>query len=115
DADGREPAVGRRRKPGRDRLRVLVARLAEVRVEVDEPWRDDYAARVRAAAVTGFQPRDRFQHTVADDDLARPFAPARGVDQPRAAEVEAREQGADRGLVREQRGLSHGRPPADTG
>ncbi len=40
-ADGREPAMGRRGQPARHRLRVLVAGLAQVGVQVDEPGRDD--------------------------------------------------------------------------
>ena len=50
-ADRREAAMGRRGQPGRDGLGVLVAGLAQVRVEVDEPGRDDDPVRPDALGV----------------------------------------------------------------
>ena len=47
-ADRREPAMGGRGQPGRHRLGVLVAGLAQVGVEVDEAGRDDDPARRRS-------------------------------------------------------------------
>ena len=46
-ADRREPAVGGRGQPARDRLGILVAGLAQVGVQIDEARRDDDPARRR--------------------------------------------------------------------
>ena len=64
-ADRREPAVRRRREPARDRLGILVARLAQVGVEVDEPGRDDDPVRPDAVGVRARQPGDGLEDPVA--------------------------------------------------
>ena len=97
-ADRREAAVRRRRQPRRDRLGVLVAGLAQVRVEVDEAGRDDDPAGVDAVGVGAVQPGDRLEDPVADDDLARALAARRRVDQPGAADLEIRAFVRSRGL-----------------
>ncbi len=78
----------RRGQAGRDRLRVLVAGLAEVGVDVDEPWRDDDPAIVDAVGVRRLQPHDRLQDPVPDDDVTRTLAPGRRIDEPGATDVE---------------------------
>ncbi len=73
-ADRREPAVRRRRQPARDGLGILVAGLAQVRVQVREPGRDDDPVGGHAIGIGAVQPCQRFEDPVADDDLARPLA-----------------------------------------
>ena len=80
--------MGGRGLPGRHRLGVLVARFAQVRVEVDEAGRDDDASIVDARRLVALQPVDRAQDPVLDDDLARPFPAARRVDEPGPADLE---------------------------
>ena len=90
----REPAVRGRGQPGRDGLGVLVARLAQVGVEVDEPGRDDDAVRRRCRRPRRRQPGDRLEDPVRDDDLARSLATRGRVDQPGPADLEVRHRSA---------------------
>ena len=65
--------------PGRDRLRVLVAGLAEVRVEVHEAGRDEHAVCRQPVSVRARQPGEPLERAVRDDDLARrPRGPTPG-------------------------------------
>src|SRR5437773_2447920 len=50
-ADRREPAAQRGLRAGRDRLRLLEARLAEVRVQIDEAARDEVALALQFSPV----------------------------------------------------------------
>jgi len=88
EADGRKAAMSRGGQPRRDRLRVLVARLAKVGVEVDEAGGDDNAAVVDSLRVPAVQPGDRFEDPVPDDDVARPLPARHRVDEPGPADVE---------------------------
>ena len=94
-ADGREAAVRRRREPGRDRLGVLVAGLAEVDVEVDEAGRHDDPAVVDALRLGALQPGDRLEDPVRHDDLARSLASGDRIDEPRPADLEVRHDHTD--------------------
>jgi hypothetical protein len=85
-----------------DRLRVLVAGLPEVGVEVAEPGRHDDTALVDPGALVAVEPDDRFEHAVGDDDLAGTLAPRRRVDEPRPRDLEVRDDLAD-GRVRGER------------
>jgi hypothetical protein len=87
-ADGGESAVGRRRQPGRDGLGILVARFAQMRVQVDEPGRDHDPRCVDAIGLVAGQPRDRLQDTVRDDELAGTGPSGRRIHQPDATQVE---------------------------
>ena len=78
-------------EPGRDRLGVLVAGLAEVRVEVDEPGRDDDAVGVDARR----RPRpssqvSRLQDARRGRRSRRALAARRRVHQPGAAQISSR-------------------------
>ena len=77
-ADRREPAMGRRREPARDRLGVLVAGLAQVHVQVDEAGRDHDAARVDAVRVGTLQPGHRFERPSRTTISAGPSRPLSG-------------------------------------
>ncbi len=72
----------------RDGLGVLVAGLPEMRVQIDEPRRDDDAGGLDAVGLVPVEPRHGLQDPVDDDQLAGPFASVGGVDQPDTAEVE---------------------------
>jgi hypothetical protein len=101
-ADRREPAVSGRRQAAGHGLRVLVARLAEVRMEVDEARGNDHAVLVHAVGLARVEPRDRFQHTVRDDDLARALPTRRRVDEPGPRDLQVGDHGTDlRGCRRE--------------
>ncbi len=95
-ADGREAAVSRRRQPRSDRLGVLVAGLPEMGVEVDEARSDDDPVLVDTLGVGAVQPHDQFEDPVSDDDVARPLAARRRVDEPGAADVEVGHSAAAR-------------------
>ena len=87
-ADGREAARGRGARAGRDRLLVLEARLAEVRVQVDEARRDDEA---RGVDDLGPLRRAIFSSTFAttpslQEDVERLVEVARRVDDAAAPE-----------------------------
>jgi hypothetical protein len=80
------------RGAGRDRLLVLVARLAEVHVRVDQPRHHPEAVRIdrlgglRAGELSRL--RDRADQAALDPDVV-PFVDARGrIDQPTAADHE---------------------------
>ena len=87
-ADRGEAAVRGRRQSGRHRLGVLVARLAQVRVEVDEARRDHDPAGVDPLRVGATEPGDGLEDPVAHDDLARALAPGCRIDQPGPADLE---------------------------
>ena len=89
-ADRGEAAVHGRGEPGRDRLGVLVAGLAQVHVEIDEARGDDDAVRVDARGVRACEPCHRLEDAVAHHDLARTLAPCRRIHQPGAADLEIR-------------------------
>ena len=72
----------------RDRLGVLVAGLAEMRVKIDETRRDHDAIRADSFSVGARQPSDGFDDPLADDDVAWSLAPGRRINQPRAADLE---------------------------
>jgi hypothetical protein len=80
--------VGRRAEAGRDGLGVLVARLAEVGMQVDEPGRDHDPGRLDTVGIRTIQPGDRLQDAITNDDVARTIASRRRVDHPHAAEIE---------------------------
>ena len=82
------PPCAGRGLPARDRLGILVARLAQVRVQVDEAGRDDDAAIVDAGRLVALEPGDRREDAVLDDDLARSFAAARRIDEPGPADLQ---------------------------
>ena len=86
--DRREAAVRRGGQPGRHGLGVLVARLAEVRMQVDEPRGDHHAVGLDPIGLRAFQPGDRLEDAVADDDLARPLSPDGRIDEPGATDLE---------------------------
>ena len=96
-ADRREPAVGRGRQPGRDRLGVLVAGLAEMDVEVDEararrrrPWSSIPSASPPSSQVT------RLEDAVGHDDLAGTLATRRRIDEPGPRDLEIGDDRPDR-------------------
>ena len=62
--------------------------LAQVRVQVDEPGRDDDPGRIDAVRVRALQPGHGLEDAVADDELAGAFPAASRIDQPGAAQVE---------------------------
>ena len=67
--------------------------LAEVRVQIDEAGRDDDCRRVRPHRPPAPSSQvDRLHDPVADDDLARPLASGRRVDEPRPADLEVRDE-----------------------
>ena len=119
DADARVAAVRRRREPRRDRLRVLEAGLAEVRVEVDEPGGDDDAVRADPVGLVALEPRHGGDDAVGDDDLARTLEAGVRVDEPRPRDLEigddvADAEGAGSHLTRHRR-ASHRRSPRRAG
>ena len=87
-ADGREAAVGRRGQPGCHGLGVLVARLAEMGVQVDEPGATTTPSGTDAVGLGTLEPGDGFEDAAANNDLARPFPPDGRIDQPGAADLE---------------------------
>ena len=111
-ADRREPAVRGRCKTGGDRLGVLVARLAQMDVKVDEPRRDDHASLVdRRPPRRALEPGQRLEDAVGDDDLARTLATRRRIDKPRPRDLEVGNDRAD--LARGRRDDAHeSRTPA---
>src|SRR5690242_4855509 len=57
-------------------------------VEIDEARCDDDAVRGHPERVVALEPGDRLEDPVGHDDLARPFPPRRGIDQPGVADLE---------------------------
>ena len=98
------------RDAGGDRLRVLEPGLAEVRVEIEEARGDDDALGGDALGVSAFEPHDRLEDAVGDDDFAGAFPPGDGVDQPGLLELEPFDRLAHHGTERRARCLRAHRP-----
>ena len=90
-ADGGEAARRRRARARRDVLLVLVARLAQVHVQIDEAGRHDLARAVDDLGAVRARARlDGFHHAVLDQQV-RDFVEIRGgVDDPPALQEECR-------------------------
>jgi hypothetical protein len=82
--------MGGRGQTGRHGLGVLVAGLPEVRVQVDEPRRDDDATRVDVGSLVSLQPGHRSQDTLAHDDLSGSFPPRRRINEPGSGDLQVR-------------------------
>ena len=110
-ADGREPAARRGACAGRDRLLVLVPRLAQVHVHVHEPGRDDPARDVAhlhpiRRAKAGPHGGDL---AVLDENVGGLVETAARVDHPAAAQQQRPHQS---GAPRLAASASSGFPPA---
>ncbi len=82
-----------RGQPARDGLRILVAGLAQVSVEVREPGRDDDPVGGHAIGIAAVQPRLRLEDPASDDDLARALTPPDRIDDPGPADLKIRHAG----------------------
>ena len=69
-------------------LRVLVAGLAEVRVQVDEARGDDHPVRADAVRIGTLEPGDGFEDAAPNNDLAGALPTDGRIHQPRAADLE---------------------------
>ena len=81
------PPAAAARVPGRDRLLVLEARLAQVRVQVDEPGREHEPAHVEHLGALRSRPGPTASiATVGDEHVGDVVATRRRIDHPRPAE-----------------------------
>ena len=87
--------MGGRGQPARHRLRVLVAGLAKVGVNVQEPGQDQEAARPDAPGIVALEPVHGLEDAAADDDLAGPLALRDRVHEPCPADLEEADGLAD--------------------